>query len=245
MLHKQTSLKSAALALLALASLNADLAAAGGSTGFPITYPVICRGPEGRAILHLNSPLPAGQTQISESAFQNAVLHLTDTREIRELERQGLVVDTGHSNERLQESVGTPQEFRTHHVSLIAENSRIRYIGGGNREFRAGATLAVESHHRSPVVLGKNEVSRELPPKMQVNLRAQRGMALSLEFNAYTPEIRRCTRTEMVPNPWASLSPSVPQFMEVCAADQLVTPEALVPVHTTSLRLTACENYKF
>jgi hypothetical protein len=225
------------LAALAVASLSMDLAAAGGATELPTTYPVICRGPEGRAFVQLNSPLPAGQSQVSESALQNAVLHLTDAHEIRELERQGLVIDNGQSSERFHEM--TSQEFRDKHLSLIAENSRIRYIGG---RFTSGPTLAVESHHRSPVVLGRNEASRELPAKLQVNLRTDRGMSLKLEFNAYTPEIRRCTRTEMVPNPWASLSPSIPELMEVCAADQLVTPETLVPVHTTTIQLTACEN---
>lgn len=240
--------KLAALSLLGVATLGAEVALAGGASGFPVTYSVICRGAEGRAILNLNAPLKPGQNMVSESAFQNAVLHLTDARELRDLESRSLVVNTGRSNEPLHRSIGTPIELRSHHLSLIVDNGRVRYIGGGATEFVAGATLAVEAHHRSPVVLGINEASRALQPKMQIDVRSRLsevGMNLSLQFSAYTPEIRRCTLTELVPNPWASLSPTVPAMMEVCAEDELVTRESVAPAHDAQMTLTACENFAF
>ncbi|HRK07548.1 MAG TPA: hypothetical protein PLZ57_07240 [Pseudobdellovibrionaceae bacterium] len=246
--------KSIARAIAVAACLTAELsimtpAFAGGSVGFPITYPVICRGPEARAILHLRAPLAAGQRMVQATDFEGAVLHLTDRSEIRALEAKGVIVNTGHSMARLHDDLRTPQEFRTDHVSFLTQSSRVRYIGGGNVEYRAGATLAVESHHRSPVVLGMNEVDRRLNPLLQIDVLTtttrDQSVQLNLLVNDYRPEVRRCTRTRLEPNPWASLSPSVPAMIEVCDQDTRVTPETLTPIHSTQMNFTACENLKF
>ncbi len=239
----------AGAALLAAELSTASMAWAGGAVGGPTTYPVVCRGPEGRAIANLNAPLKPGQSMISADALAGAVLHLTDRAEIRALEAKGLVVNTGHSNAALDEQVGMPAEFRTEHVSFLTESARVRHIGGGNTEYQAGATLAVESHRRSPVVLGMNEASRSLLPLLQIDVRTaslrDQSVALQLVVSDYRPEIRRCTRTRLEPNPWASLSPTVPPMIEVCADDRLETPETITPLHTTEMRFTACENFQF
>jgi hypothetical protein len=211
-----------------------------GSTG----HSVVCQGPEGRVFLGLSSPLQRGIEDVSESAFRRSVVHLTDPREFKALVNLGMIVDRGQ-----------PLGLRPKVLALISkdigspmvDDGRIRYIGGDFFEGRylVGQTPRVRTLKKDdPWSAEDLSIDRFMQIDLSTRRLSDKSIEVQLQFSDYTPEIRRCTATQNIPNPWASLDPSIPSTFESCVAEEVLQLERVIPVRITKMHLTDCQPHR-